>query len=274
MLNLRSLSKLFLVSQLLLTFHETVHAKEDLSYTFYESEDSISEDFICPRVLERASPFLLPDDSEIKAKLDRIFGQSRVTLNSKTMEKAGFSTGKRQKYSRIVVAKHKDLPGYIFKIYLDNDKYKPNAKAQNYFIKRASGALAIQNCIEDNNLGHLFKVPRKWIYILPNTPKPKKNYSFKTFVLVEDDMKILDAHENKRAWKSSKVTKETLHGLYNILSTVGLIDCTKIDNIPFSRDGKIAFVDTEAHGYFPVNYKRLKKWLSHSMKNFWSDLID
>lgn len=221
---------------------------------------------------DKLYPYLLPEDSEIMGTLNDIFGKSRVTLNPETMVKAGFSTGKAQEWSRIVVTKHPALPGYIFKIYLDNQDAKPDPRAQFFFEKRARGSVAIQNYIDKNNLSHLFKVPKKWIYLLPETALPKKKYSFKNFVLVEEDMQILSKDENKLAWKSSQVTEDTLVSLFHLLKDVGLLDCSKIDNIPFSIDGKIAFIDTETSGMSWIPYNRLKKSLSSKMKRFWVDL--
>jgi len=217
-------------------------------------------------------PYLLPSDSEIMRTLNDIFGRTRVTLNSDTMLKAGFTTGKAQEWSRIVVTKHKALPGYIFKIYLDDQGAKSDLRAQYFFEKRVRGSIAIQKYIDEKNLSHLFKVPRKWVYLLPETSLPKKKYSFKNFILVVEDMQILNKDENKKAWKGSQVNKDTLVALHNILKDVGLLDCSKIDNIPFSIDGKIAFVDTETSGQSFIPYSRLKKSLSSKMKHFWSDL--
>ena len=217
-------------------------------------------------------PYLLPEDSEIMDTLNDIFGKSRVTLNKESMEKAGFSTGKAQEWSRIVVTKHPALPGYVFKIYLDDQDAKPDPRAQFFFEKRARGARLIQSYIDKHNLSHLFKVPKKWVYMLPETKLPKKKYSFKNFILVEEDMQILSKDENKLAWKSSQVTEDTLVALFHLLKDLGLLDCSKIDNIPFSIDGKIAFIDTETSGMDWVPYKRLKKSLSPKMKRVWVDL--
>ncbi len=247
-----------------------VHTSLSGVYPVHSPSKDISEES-----WQAVYPYLLPDDFVIKGKLDEIFSHGRVTLNSSSLLKAGFTTSKTRSFSRIVVTKHPDIPGYVFKIYLDDEDYKPKDVAQRYFLKRIKGALAIQKIIDENNLQDLFKVPKKWIYVLPDAVKAKKKYSYKSFILVAEDMHLLSADENKKAWKSSQVDKNTLVGLYLILKDAGLLDCTHIDNIPFSKDGKITFIDTEVSGVEKerVPFKRLKKSLSTKMRHFWYDLI-
>lgn len=246
-----------------------IHSKIDAWIPVDSPRESISQER-----WEQIVPFLVPEDSELKEKLDAIFEDNRPTLSENSMEKAGFTSGKPREFSRVVVTKHSSLPGYVFKIYLDKDKYKPDERAQFFLIKRVYAAEAIRNKIEENNLQAYLKVPKKWIYLLPESKKPSKKYSYKSFILVEEDMNILDKKANKRAWKSSKVTEQALVGLYDIVRDIGLADCIKIDNIPFSEDGKIAFIDTEAYGYEDVKFKRLKKSLPHKLRSFWRKLID
>jgi hypothetical protein len=222
---------------------------------------------------EAVYPYLLPETDELKFQLDEIFSQYRVTLNSETLSESGFTNVKPRKYSRIVVTKHPKVPGFVFKIYLDDQGTKSDDIALYFLIRRVQGALTIQNYIDEHDLHENFKVPKKWLYLLPDTPMSKKKYSYKNFIVVEEDMYIMDKESNKKTWKSSKVTEKTLLGLYRILKDIGLMDCTRIENIPFSEDGKITFIDTEMFGYYDVPLKRIKKVLSPNMRSFWSRLI-
>lgn len=259
------MNKIILV-YLFLAVHTTLSA----AYPIHSPSKDIKEES-----WRTVYPYLLPDDFEIKGKLDEIFSHGRVILNSSSLLKAGFTTSKTREFSRIVVTKHPELPGYVFKIYLDDESYKSNDVAQRYFLRRIKGALAVQKVIDENNLSDLFKVPKKWIYVLPDAIKAKKKYSYKSFILVAEDMQIVSKDENKKAWKSSQVNKNTLIGLHIILKDAGLLDCTHIDNIPFSKDGKITFIDTEVYGVDSdrVPLRRLKSALSSKMRHFWYDLI-
>jgi hypothetical protein len=221
---------------------------------------------------ESVYPYLLSEYDELKFKLDEIFNESRVTLNSRTLSDAGFTNVKPRKFSRIVVARHPQFPEYVFKIYLDEQGHKSDEAALYLLIRRVQGALAVQNCIDKHELHANFKVPKKRLYLLPETPMKKKRHSNKQFIIVEEDMNILDKDSNKKAWKSSKITEQSLLGLYYILSEVGLVDCCRIENIPFSEDGKITFIDTEMFGFNSVPARNLKKVLPSNMRRFWSSL--
>jgi hypothetical protein len=235
-------------------------------YPLHSPRETISEN-----QWEKAYPYLLSDDLEIKQKLDLLFQKSRAILSSKTLKSAGFTNSEPQEFSHIVVTKHKDFPGIIFKLYLDKEERRTNERALSFFLKRIAGALAVRRVIDENSLQAQFKVPHKWLYLLPERPDCKRKY--KDFILVEEDMDIVSKDENKKAWKT-QVTETTLVGLYTILNDVGLVDCTHIDNIPFAKDGRIAFIDTEAFGFYDVPFKRLRGKLSHAMRIAWSKLID
>ena len=126
---------------------------------------------------QKAYPFLMREDFEIKHQLDAIFDSGRVTLNSHSLKKAGFTTGDHQKYSLIVVTRHKSFPGYIFKLYLDDEKYKPEGRARYLLTRRALGASLIQRFIDEHDLSHIFQVPKKWIYLLPEVKKIVKHHN-------------------------------------------------------------------------------------------------
>jgi hypothetical protein len=234
---------------------------------------SLEKKEVTEELLKEIYAYLIPDNLEIKHQLDKMFKANRAILNPKALIKAGFTKAKPRKFTRIIVTTHKHFPGYIFKIYLDAQRYKSDEPEQIVFLNRVKGALAITKFIADNNLQDFFKVPKKWIYLVPGKPIPSKDFQYKNFILVEEDMHLLDKEANALAWKSYKVTKELLVGLYQILKEIGLRDCAKIDNIPFSEDGKVAFIDTQSYGYKSVPFKRLKKALSSEMQEFWDSLI-
>lgn len=238
---------------------------------FYSYSSSI-RDNISQDAWEEVFPHLLPDSLEIKHDLDALFSKSRIILNAKTLKKAGFTNYTPREYTRVIVSKHPNFPGYVFKIYLDAQRHKSDMPEPVIFLKRIKGALAIAKFIEDHELQDYFKVPKKWIYLLPNHPAPPKEFPGKNFILVVEDMDVLDNEENKKAWASHLVTYELLENLHKILKEIGLRDCAKIDNIPFSKDGKVAFIDTQSHGFKSVPFKRLKKALSPECQAFWDEL--
>lgn len=223
-------------------------------------------------VYAQVSPYLLPENHPIKPSLDYLFSLSRVTLSLESLEKAGFMKAKPRKFTKLIVTKHPSFPGYIFKLYLDAQAYYKDQPEHYFWLLRIQGAEKIRQELAINDRKKRFKVPKKWIYALPTYPQLPKGYPLKQFILVEEDMDIFSNKENKALWKSDYVTPELLDELYILLKKLGLNDCAKPENIPFSKDGKIAFIDTQSHGN-KVEFKRLSSFLSESNKLYWKQII-
>jgi hypothetical protein len=215
--------------------------------------------------------FLLPLNHPIKPSLDYLFSLTRATLNLDTMKKAGFEVCGPRKFTNLVIAKHPAIPGYIFKLYLDAQRYHKNKSEEHFWVLRIEGALKIRNLIESYGLQCYLKVPQKWIYKLPNKSSVQKGYFRKDYILVEEDMNLFSDEETEMLWKSPAVSHDLLNALVLVLSHVGLSDCVKPDNIPFSKDFKVAFIDTQTHGEH-VSLKEFKSYLSEENQAYW-DLI-
>ncbi len=225
-------------------------------------------------VWERVVPYLLPMDHPLKPVLDDLFSKARATVSVKTMEKAGFENPTPRKWTHLVVTKHPQVPGYVFKVYLDAQRYFNGKKEYDYWITRIDGVNAVKAAIEERGWQDTFKTPAKWIYLLPESPVPPKEFLRKDFILVEEDMDIYDYVENEELWASDLVTEETLFRFYTILEDLGLHDCAKPDNAPFSRDGKIAFIDTQTLYYWPVAYKKMTPHLPKELQPYWKSLTE
>jgi hypothetical protein len=221
------------------------------------------------KVRNELSAYLLPDSDPIKPILDEIFSKSRVIFDLKSMKEAGFVKPKVRKWTRVVVTKHPKIPGYIIKAYLDI--YRSHGEVPDYYhwIERIKGATLVRGLIEQYHLERFFKVPEKWVYLLPETPFQPVHVLGKQAILIEKDMHVLDREQNAKRWRSAQVTPALLQGLFLILEEAGLSDCTKRDNIPFCVDGKVAFVDTEIYHQWPISYENFSHSLSKMQKNFW-----
>jgi hypothetical protein len=217
-------------------------------------------------------PYLLPETHPAKPKLDAIFSSQRALLNLKTLEKAGFRNPKPRKYTHLIVTSHPDLEGYVIKLYVDAQRYYKDTPEWKYWILRIQGAHAIEHEIQRRGLQEYFKVPKKWIYAVPGKPQPSEEYLTKNFILIEEDMDLCTSKMNHSLWKGSTTDKELLQSLYSLLEDLGLKDCAKPDNVPFSIDGKIAFIDTQTWGEWPVLYEKLTPFLSKEMKAHWKKL--
>lgn len=223
------------------------------------------------KAIKRLEPYLLPNDHPIKASLDRLFGSSRVLLNLKTLRAAGFVTDGPRKFTKIIVATHPDFPDYIFKLYLDAQRFEKPLAFHEYLMQRIDGAHLLQKEIDKNGWQSLFKVPNKWIYALPASPSAPSEFMAKNFLLVEDNMQIYSDEQNDKLWKSDHVSQEFLQIYFQLLTLTGYQD-VKPANTPFSLDGKVAFVDTQTF-LSEVRYSKMTPFLSPSNQKYWKSLI-
>lgn len=211
-------------------------------------------------------PFFLPSNHPLKMQLDAIFSSYRVTANQYYMALAGFVSLDVWKWDKVFVARHPSLPGYLIKAYLDDQVYMDDRQ----LVQRIAAAENLRGAIKAFGYQSLFKVPRKWLYPLPDSPETLPGLRKKNFILIVEDMNIVDREKNKKLYL--KANEKQLVALYHLLNTLGLADSIYIQNIPFSKDGKIAFVDTERHSLWPVPFQKLTPMLNSKMQAFWKRL--
>jgi hypothetical protein len=228
--------------------------------------------YVSDELWMQSQDYLIPDNHPMKEKLDQIFSRSRASADQKSMLKAGFKHALIQQRTKILITKHPELPGHIIKVYLDNIQ-SPEGIEHDLLIKRIEGARLIQKSIHLHHYEHLFKVPQKWLYLLPDSPTPPSHYSRKFFVLIEDDMDIFNDKKNEKLWQSEQVTPELLNALYTLVTELCLSDSAKPSNCTFSRDGRLAFVDTQNFYTGYTKYYKLTPYLSPSMRRYWENLI-
>lgn len=217
---------------------------------------------------QNIAPYLLPDTHPVKENLDRIFEYSNALGTRNTLIEAGFTLHEGG-FSKTTIARHKDLNGVFIKLYLDD---QPEINELYKLMKRIKGAERAKISIVQHHWEHLFKVPRKWLYILPENASYSA-YPHKKFVLVAEDMHLLPKKKNYDLWRY-QTSKSLLNKVYTILTEAGLSDSAYPFNMPYSKDGRIAFVDTEHYNVWPVVYDNLSKYLSSEMRSYWQELIE
>lgn len=216
------------------------------------------------------APYFLPEGHPIKSALDHIFFKKRATESEKSLKKSHFNIVNKQKWSITYVVSHKKLKGFLLKIFLDDG---PGIREWENWLDRIIGAQRIISCIERHGYHHLFKIPKKWIYPLPKNPPPSEGSHRKNFVLVVQDMKIKNEKENENLWKGKLMTEEMLAAIYTVLKEEGLHDVIYPFNLPFSKDKKLAFIDTERSHVWPVHFHILTEYLSKKNQKYWNKLI-
>jgi hypothetical protein len=228
--------------------------------------------YVCSFDPQKLQAYEIPPDHPVKSFLDQLFKKSRFIKNPDTLSRAGFTCSGPRKHTGLIVARHPDTPGYIFKIYTDVQEFHKRAFEYDLWMLRIEGARRIRDYIDARGWNSDFKVPYKWIYIIPKGTTRAEGYYEKRTILVEEDMELLKEKKNLERWRSDAVTPELLDKVYAILTDIGLRDCAKPDNIPFSVDGRIAFIDTQTHDAPEVPYHRLLNYLSKPNRQYWKSL--
>ena len=229
-----------------------------LGYAAPDFIDTLAIDY---RSRELLNKYWLPDDHPLKGWVDVLFSQVGVTDSVDTLKETGFEILGAVPFHPII-AKHPSAKGYIFKIYPDSIKHtRDGISSAEWLLRRCKVADKIRKMIRERGI-HFFSVPDKWLYALPSA----KHHSL---ILVATDMEIEDEEVSKIAWKT-EVTPRHLQELYSILSTgYGSIDLPI--NIPYTKKGCFAFIDTE-NLKRKLNLRQVKKYFSKEMANCWERL--
>ena len=197
-----------------------------------------------PTLPERLSP---PDDSVI----GRLFHRWPKFESPKDWRKAGFHLLRvlSNRPDKILVVGHELTPRFLFKKYGSSDRQSPRAQLEKY-QNRVAGASLLRSHIVKNGLRHVV-VPQKWICALPAEPGSKGQ---STHVLVVERHKIRDADESAQCYR--RIGAEAACELCTILFAFRGLDF-KARNAPFTRDGKISFIDTEHTAQVQLSRKKL-----------------
>lgn len=221
-------------------------------------------DYVSKDTWDKVYPYLLPDNHPTKQFLDEIFKESCI-LNGVTLYQAGFRYTNNKNPKKVTVARHPKLPGYIIKLFLDN---QPVGEEWCHWLQRIEGANLIRETIEEKAYTASFKVPQKWIYYLPCRMHTVVG---RFCIMIVEDMQIHNHSENRKQWKSNS-TYEQVYMYWDLLETLGLFDSVYIDNIPYCKDGRYAFVDTEHYLKWPIDYAQFNRYLRDGKLQFWKQL--
>lgn len=188
--------------------------------------------------------YLLPETHPLHKILPQIFVHHSMYDSVIYLKKAGFKllgiNQPNRTMMKVLVAEHPQAPNYLFKKFFN---IIPKRMQLKNYIKRIRGSEKIRATIQKYGFKHLV-VPHKWLYELPKSFSKRKN---KTYLLVVEKLDIHDDWDNPKG-KARKLyynmDKEVLHELCTLLHALGGCDAFP-RNQPFTRAGKIAFIDTE-----------------------------
>ncbi len=227
------------------------------------------------------APYLLPEDHPAAEILDELFGVKRVTAKLRSLERDGFYDIDLRKRG-VVFARHPKLPGYVLKMVLDytghsTDKWTGSFRMQDEYIEftgRVRKRNEIQQLIDDYHL-EAFTTPKKWIYPIPTHTDPPKNPTMikKFYILIAEDMDIEPFPITFDLWKTT-FNQDMVDDYFFIVTSLKLRDLGP-PNQSFTKSGFLAFIDTKD---WPEdqwdNLKRVPKFLSEEMGNYWKTLLE
>lgn len=209
--------------------------------------------------------YLIPSEHVIKPILDAIFSSPIVTNNEQTMKEAGFNRLEFQAHSYIWLAGHPCLPGYLLKLYLqDETRLKNGISGSSWLINRCRGANAIRKIIKRKKIKY-FTVPEKYLYALPHEWALRN-----PLILVVRDMDLVSPDQTLDAWKNH-ITTQHLDELYLILKE-GYGSAFVGTNVPLTKSGLFAFIDME-YPKRKIAYRQVKQFLSNPMSHYWDQLV-
>lgn len=206
--------------------------------------------------------YLLPNTHPTVEKLQKIFNDSSLLESRSRLVNAGFVPTEHQGANSVTL-KHPSLKGYIVKLLTDTFPVENEAER---FVLRIDGERAARKCVRKYRWEDFFKIPRQWIYVLPHPSERRRT------VLIAEDADIVPHHQTER-WYRDKITKSALKKIYRLTTEVGLQDCCRKTNLPRTKDGRLAIVDTETFHVWPVEYDRLLVSLNSKMQNAWLKII-
>jgi hypothetical protein len=169
--------------------------------------------------------------------LEKLFRDRDMFDTADDWSDAGFKI-LRASDNKITVASHKSVDGYLFKKYVSSGKRDSQEDQLENYECRIAGARKLRALIDKHNLQHVV-VPDKWLRELPRDFNEHKRPSH---MLIVERLNILDANESER--KYARIDEAVLRDLCIVLHAFRGLDSTA-KNVPFTQDGKIAFIDTE-----------------------------
>lgn len=133
--------------------------------------------------------------------------------------------------NKILSGSHKRAKGYLFKKYNDD---KPGEKQLRNYMHRLEGARLIRTFIAEHGFSRVV-APRKWLYELPPSFPAR-------YLVVAEKLDLASKSDTERSY--DRIGKEQMHELATILYYFRGLNSTA-SNLPFAKDGRIAFIDTE-----------------------------
>lgn len=176
----------------------------------------------------------MPFDDPASIDLRALFRDPDMFDSRRDWSAAGFQVFNRSNNGKIMVARHPQVAGLLFKKYVSDVSQKEQLKN---FERRSDGSRRLRDFVESRQLSRVV-IPRKWIVELPR-PLSRRESSH---VLVVEQIDLLDDDQTKEAYQ--RIDPAVLADLCVVLHHFRGMDSNG-KNLPFTSDGRIALIDTE-----------------------------
>jgi len=199
------------------------------------------------------------------ATLDLLFQDPAMFDSPNNWRMAGFEVYGEGHPSSIMVASHVSTPTLLFKKY---SKSVSMRKQLDNYRQRIKGADKLRTLITGQRLSRLI-VPQKRLYELTAAFSHK---GLPSYVLVVDKLDLLKPFASKQQYR--ELDKDGLRQLCTALHKFEGLD-SGVRNIPFTRSGQIAFIDTERWDEDKeICLKHVSKYLSDKQRRFAAKLLE
>lgn len=162
--------------------------------------------------------------------MGELFTDPKMFESYSRFEKAGFSLVEHSP-NKILTGSHKRVRGYLFKKY-NNDK--PDKEQLTNYMHRVEGARLLRTFLAERGFLRVV-TPKKWLYQLPSFFPAR-------YLVVAEKVDLVSRDATERAY--ARIGQEQLEELATILYFFRGLNSTA-QNLPYTTDGKIAFIDTE-----------------------------
>lgn len=169
----------------------------------------------------------------------------------------------------IMVARHPQLKGFLIKKY--RDSIPRDVQLRNYLL-RIKNACILSDFINMQKMTHLI-VPKKWLYVFSTTGSDSEDY-----LLIVEELPICSGGwwGGETLQRYAVMDEPTMREICFVLYNLQGCDAWP-QNLPFTRNGQIAFIDTEHLGQSFGDFTlRLLQFINPKIvpnaQEYWSEL--
>jgi hypothetical protein len=195
----------------------------------------------------------------IYARLPALFTDRRMFDSYDRFRSEGFRLAAHAAH-KIMCGSHRSARGYLFKKY-NNDR-SGRDQLLNYMF-RVEGARLIRAFVAERGFTRVIS-PRKWLYELP--PSFPERY-----LVVAEELDLVSEGETLRGY--DRIGRDQLRELATILYYFRGLNSTA-SNLPFTEDGRIAFIDTERWHHGKDYLRKVGDRLSGDRRRLAEDVYD